>query len=159
MKGSTNKILVIAVVLLLATNIALVAFMMTGKNKRNEKTTGRKSNSDMMAKELNMTEEQKKNHKLSKEEHLKKIKPLFDSIRLTKVALYSLLKDPTVSDSTINAYCEQIGAQQTAIEKLTFAHFKRKRNLFTEEQQPKYDSFVLKMMQGGKKDTTAKKPQ
>jgi periplasmic protein CpxP/Spy len=157
MKGSTNKILVIAVVLLLATNIALVAFMMTGKSKRSEKNTGRKSTSDMMARELNMTEEQKKNHKLSKEEHIKKIKPLFDSIRLTKAALYSLLRDSTVSDSTINAYAEQIGQTQTTIEKLTFAHFKRKRNLFTAEQQPKYDSFVLRMMQGGKKDTAAKK--
>ncbi|MDZ4793116.1 MAG: hypothetical protein SGI83_02455 [Bacteroidota bacterium] len=157
MKGSTNKILVIAVVLLLATNIALVAFMMTGKSKYSEKNSGRKSTSDMMAKELNMTEEQKKNHKLSKEEHLKKIKPLFDFIRQRKAALYSLLKDATVNDSTINMYCEQIGQQQTAIEKLNFAHFKRKRNLFTAEQQPKYDSFVLRIMQGGRWDSAVRK--
>jgi periplasmic protein CpxP/Spy len=157
MKSSTNKILTIAVVLLLVTNVALVAFMIMGKNKRSEKTSGSKSKSDMMAKELNMTEEQKKNHKLSKEEHLKKVKPLFDSIRLTKTTLYSLLKDSTVSESTINSYCQKIGETQTAIEKLTFAHFKRKRNLFTAEQQPKYDSFVLRMMQGGRRDTAAKK--
>ncbi len=157
MKSSTNKILTIAVVLLLVTNVALVAFMIMGKNKRSEKPQARKNTSDMMAKELNMTEEQKKNHKLSKEEHLKNVKPLFDSIRLTKAALYSLLKDSTVSDATINSYCQKIGETQTAIEKLTFAHFKRKRNLFTAEQQSKYDSFVLRMMQGGRRDSTDKR--
>jgi len=157
MKSSTNKILTIAVVLLLVTNIALVAFMMMNKSKRSEKPPGRKSTSDMMAKELNMTEEQKKNHKLSKEEHLKKVKPLFDSIRLTKATLYTLLKDSTVSEDVINSYCQKIGETQTAIEKLTFAHFKRKRNLFTAEQQPKYDSFVLKIMQGGRKDSSDKR--
>ena len=157
MKSSTNKILTIAVVLLLVTNVALVAFMIMGKNKRSEKPQARKSTSDMMAKELNMTEEQKKNHKLSKEEHLKNVKPLFDSIRLTKAALYSLLKDSTVSEGTINSYCQKIGETQTAIEKLTFAHFKRKRNLFTAEQQSKYDSFVLRMMQGGRRDSTDKR--
>ena len=157
MKSSNNKILTIAVILLLVTNIALVAFMVLGKDKRGGKFPGRSSTSEMMAKELGMTEQQKKDHKQLKEDHLKNIKPLFDSIRVAKTALYALLKDSTVNDSLVNHYTSQIGENQSTIDKLTFAHFKRIRNLFTSEQQPKFDDFVQKMMQRGRRDSTSKK--
>jgi periplasmic protein CpxP/Spy len=157
MKSSTNKILTVAVVLLLLTNIALVAFIMLGKNKCSEKRSSRIGTSDMMAKELNMTEEQKKSHKLLKDEHMKNVKVLFDSLKLSKVALYSLLKDSVVNDSLINYYSQQVGNRQAQIEKMTFAHFKRKRSMFTAEQRPKFDTFIIKMMQGGKRDSAAKK--
>lgn len=157
MKNSTNKMLTIAVVLLLITNIALVFFMIMGKGKHNTRYAGGKGDpSEMMAKELNMTEQQKKDHKQLKEEHFKNIKPLFDSLRAAKTAFFSLLKDSTVSDSMINAYSQRISERQSTIDKLTFAHFKRIRNLFTAEQQPKFDEFVQKMMQRGRRDSTGK---
>lgn len=158
MKNSTNKILTIAVVLLLITNIALVVFMMITKNKHNARYAGGKGDpSEMMAKELNMTEEQKKEHKLLKDEHLKNIKPLFDSLRAAKTAFYALVKDATVSDSMVNVYSLRISERQSAIDKLTFAHFRRIRNLFTAEQQPKFDEFVQKMMQRNRRDSVMKK--
>ena len=110
----------------------------------------------MMAKELNMTDQQKKDHKLLKEEHFKNIKPLFDSVKAAKTAFFSLLKDSVVSDSILNTYSQRISERQAAIDKLTFAHFKRIRNLFTAEQQPKFDEFVQKMMQRGRRDSTGK---
>ena len=158
MKNSTNKMLTIAVVLLLITNIALVIFMIKGKDKRNARFHGGKGDaSEMMAKELNMTEQQKKDHKQLKEDHLKNIKPLFDSLRSAKTAFFSLIKDSIVSDSMMNAYGQRISERQSTIDKLTFAHFKRIRNLFTAEQQPKFDEFVQKMMQRGRRDSTNKK--
>ncbi len=158
MKNSTNKILTIAVVLLLITNIALVVFMVMGKNKRNTKYAGGKGDlSEMMAKELNMTEQQKKNHKQLKDEHFKNIRPLLDSVRATKTALFALVKDPTVNDSAVNLYTQRISETQATIDKLTFAHFKRIRNLFTAEQQPKFDEFVQKMMQRNRRDSAMKK--
>ena len=158
MKTSGNKILIGAVVLLLLVNIALVVFMIKEKNSHKGRYQGGKGDaSEMMAKELNMTEEQKKAHKQLKEEHFKNIKPLFDSLRSAKTAFYSLVKDSVVSDSMINAYSQRINEKQSVIDKLTFAHFKRIRNLFTAEQQPKFDQFVQKMMQRGRKDSADKK--
>lgn len=158
MKSSTNKILTIAVVLLLLTNIALVVFMLTGKKGGPGKQSQRPSTSEMMAKELNMTEAQKTQHQQLREEHLKNIRPLFDSVRAAKTALYNLLKDPSVNDSLAAVYTRQISERQIAIEQLTFAHFKRVRNLFTPEQQPRFDEFVQKMMmQRGKRDSAQKK--
>jgi len=155
MKNTNNKILTVAVVLLLVANIALVAFMLMGRNKR----AGRQEKgnpSETMAKELNMTEQQKADHKLLKEEHFKNSKPLFDSLRSAKTAFYSLLKDATVSDSVLNRYTQIISERQAIVEKATFAHFKRIRNLLTPEQQPQFDEFVQKMMHRGKKEAEKK---
>ncbi|MBC7875292.1 MAG: Spy/CpxP family protein refolding chaperone [Ferruginibacter sp.] len=157
MKNSNNKILTIAVVLLLIANIALVAFMIRGKNKGNPKRAGGKGNpAEMMYTELNMTEEQKTAHKLLKEEHFKNSKPLFDSLRAAKIAFFTLLKDSTVNDSVLDQYTQRICEKQSTVDKLTFAHFKRMRNIFTPEQQPKFDEFVLKMQRGRKEGADKK---
>ena len=157
MKSSGNKILTIAVVLLLITNIALVAFMVLGRNKPGGRHSGsRRDMAEMMAKELNMTEQQKKDHKQLKEEHFKNIKPLLDSVRAVKTTLFALVKDATVSDSIVNVYTQQISKTESTIDQLTFTHFRIVRNLFTTEQQPKFDEFVQKMMQRGRRDSTGK---
>ena len=154
---SSNKILVAAVVLLLLINIALVVFMFNGKNRGDEKKPAKTEPFEMMVKELGMSEQQQKDYKQQKEEHLKNIKPLFDSVRNAKAAFYALIKEENVSDSIVNIYSKRITENQATIDKLTFAHFKRVRTLFTPEQQPKFDTFVQKMMQRGRKDSTAKK--
>jgi len=156
MKNSNNKILTIAVVLLLLVNIALVIFMVKGR-KPGDRGRGKEDPFEMMAKELNMTEQQKKDYKEQKEQHFKNIKPLFDSVRAAKTAFYALIKDTAANDSTLAVYGQKISEKQAAIDKLTFAHFKKVRNLFTPEQQPKFDEFIQKMMQRGRKDSAAKK--
>jgi len=156
MKNPTNKILTIAVVFLLLTNIALVIFMLN-KKQPGDKKRNRVDPSEMMVKELNMTEQQQKEYKSLKEEHFKNIKPLFDSVRAAKTAFFALTKEQNVSDSLINVFSLRIGEKQSAIDKLTFAHFKKVRGLFTAEQQPKFDEFVQKMMQRGRKDSADKK--
>lgn len=154
---NNNKILTIAVVLLLLTNIGLVAFMMLGKGKKaGEKRQGNREPFELMVKELGMTEQQQKDYRQMKEAHFKNVRPLFDSIRAAKTAFYSLIKGGPVSDSVLNEYADGISAKQAALEKVTFAHFRQVRNIFTAEQQPKYDSFLLKMMQRGKRDSSGK---
>ncbi len=156
MKNSTNKILTIAVVLLLLVNIALVIFMVKGR-KPDDRSRGKGDPFEMMVKELNMTEQQQKEYKEQKEEHFKNIKPLFDSVRAAKTAFFALIKDSTVNDSTIAAYAQKISERQAAIDQLTFVHFKKVRKLFTPEQQPKFDEFIQKMMQRGRRDSSSKR--
>ncbi|MEO7923402.1 MAG: Spy/CpxP family protein refolding chaperone [Chitinophagaceae bacterium] len=157
MKNSNTKILTIAVVLLLLTNIALVVFMMKGKKRDGERYSGKGEPYEQMVKELDMTDQQQKDYKLQKEEHLKTIKPLFDSVRAAKTAFFALIKDPAAGDSLVAVYGQRIAEKQAAIDLLTFAHFKRVRNLFTPEQQPKFDTFIQKMMQRGRRDSAGKK--
>ncbi len=156
MKNSYNKLLAVAVALLLITNIALVFFMMKGKKKGNEREM-KSDPSQIMVKELNMTEDQQSQYKTLKDDHLKNIKPLFDSVRAAKTAFFSLLKDSAVNDSIIEAYSQRIYRRQAIADKATFTHFRNVRNLFTPEQQPRFDQFIQKMMQRGRKDSSGKK--
>jgi protein CpxP len=155
---NSNKILTIAVVLLLITNIALVLFMVMDKKSAKKGPPNREEAFNMMAKELNMTEDQQKTYKLQKENFFKNNKGVFDSLRAARTAFFKLVKEPVVSDSLLDVYSQRITDRQAAIDKLTLAHFRAQRNLFTPEQQPKYDTFVQKMMSPrGRRDSADKK--
>lgn len=160
---SNNKILSIAVILLLITNIALVIFMVKGKDRYDGRRSGGKGDPfETMAKELNMTEQQKKEHLKFREEYFKSTKPLFDSVRSAKSAFFALVKDSTITDSAVNAYNRRYSDIQLTIDRLTFEHFRRVRALYAGDQQKKYDEMVQKMMQrqngkgGWKKDSTGR---
>jgi Spy/CpxP family protein refolding chaperone len=89
------------------------------------------------------------------------MKPLSDSIRAAKTAFFGLVKDASASDSLINAAEQKIRNLQTQADKLTFDHFRKVRNIFTPDQQKKFDDFVQKMMQrpgpgGWRRDSTHK---
>jgi Spy/CpxP family protein refolding chaperone len=157
MKNSTNKILTIAVVVLLLVNIAMVIFIVKGR-KPYDSRRGRGGNPvEMMEKELNMTEQQKTEVKKLRDDHFAKIRPLFDSVRAAKSAFFGLIKDPDVNDSILGVYGKRITERQAAVDKLTFAHFRSIRALLNPDQQVKYDEFVQKMMQRGKKDSPGKR--
>lgn len=143
---SSNKILTIAVILLLITNITLVAIMVMGKGNK-ERRSGREQAFEMMVKELDMTEAQQKEYKQLKELHFKDSKPLFDSLRAARNAFFALVKDSSANDSVMALHSQRISERQAAIDRNTFAHFRKVRQLFTPEQQPKFDTFVQKMMQ------------
>jgi protein CpxP len=145
MKNNTTRILTITVILLLVANLVLVYFFVTARGGYG-KREGRKDPMEMMAKELKMTDQQQKDFKSMKEEHFKNIRPLFDSMRLIKSSFFSLMKDSLVTDSAITAAEQQVLAQQGRLDRMTFEHFRRVRQLFTAEQLPKYDSFISKMM-------------
>ncbi len=146
MKTPSNKVMTIALVLLLLVNVAMLVFMLKGRPHRN----GRMDNNhqpvfEMMSKELNMTDQQKTDFKKMREEHFAAIKPVFDSIRTLKKSLFNLIRADNVNDSTINYYSMLIAAQQSIIDKMTISHFRKVRALFTGDQQKKYDDFVEKM--------------
>lgn len=161
---SNNKILSIAVIILILINIAFVIFMLKWKNQHDSKRFGGKGDPfETMAKELNMTDQQKKEHLRLRDEYFKTTRPLFDSVRTSKSAFFSLIKDTSVNDSVLTVYNKRISTIQYTIDKLTFEHFRRVRSLYTGDQQKKYDELVQKMMQrqGGrgdwKKDSTDKR--
>lgn len=154
MKSTNNRILTIAVILLLITNIALVALMVTGRNKGGKNSNGKKGDTfAMIEKELSMTPEQKKAHLQYREEYFKITKPLFDSVKMAKAAYFGLVKDSLAGDSVLTASYKKMTDLQAIIDKHTFDHFRRVRVLYSGEQQKKYDDLVQKMMQRGRRDS------
>ena len=158
----TNKILTIAVVLLLVVNVVMLVCMMKGRGHRGMKRQGAKSGPvEMMMKELNMNEQQQTEFKKLKDEHFTAIKPVFDSVRTLKKSLFGLVKEENINDSLVNNYSALIAQQQAIIDKLTINHFRKVRALFSGDQQIKFDDLVQKMMQrrgpgGMRRDSTGK---
>ncbi len=142
----TNRILTIAVVLLLVVNIAMLIFMLKGRGHHDMKKPGG-GPFDMMVKELNMTEQQQTEFKKLKDEHFTAIKPVFDSVRTLKKSLFGLVKEENLSDSMVNNYSSLISQQQAIIDKLTINHFRKVRALFSGDQKEKFDNFTQKMIQ------------
>ncbi len=157
MKNSTNKFLAAAVVLLLLANIALVSFMFFGKEKKPEGREGGKAAFDKLVKEVGMTDAQKNKYDSLREAHFSRIRPLFDSMRVIRQGLFGLLKEENVDDSTVDMYTNRISEKQILADKLTLSHFRQVRSMLNPDQQLKYDLFVQKMMQRGKRDSVDKK--
>lgn len=153
---NTNKYLKITVALLLIANIALVAFMLWGKGDKVRKNN-RPDITEMLAKELGFSEEQKTTHRQMSEENKKATRLLMDSIREEKVRYYESIKNLDLNDSLINRYESNVSALQIKLDKTMFAHFKRVRAFLQPAQQLKYDTLVVKMMNKGKRDSSARK--
>lgn len=157
MKNTTNKFLSIAVLLLLAANIALVAIMFFGKDKKPAEKGGGKAAFEKIVKDMEMTEEQKNKYNSMREAHFSRVRPLFDSIRAIRQALFGLMKEPVVNDSVVKLYTNKISEKQTEADTLTLNHFRNVRSFLNEGQREKYDAFVQRMMQRSKKDSSGKK--
>ena len=157
MNNPTNKVLTIALVLLLLVNVAMLVFVV--KDKKSPSRRSGKAPFERMVKELDMNEQQKKQYDSLRESHFSSIRPLFDSMRTTRQALFNLMKEETLNDSIISNYSAEIASKQGRADRLTLEHFRRVRSMFSGEQQKKFDDFVQKMMQGRgrKKDTSERK--
>lgn len=149
-----NKILTGVIGLLLISNIVLAYFLLNGKKPAKRERT---DPTEMMIKEVGMDEKQAATHKQMKDDHFKAVRPLYDSLRAAKSTYFGLVKDTAITDGAARIYREKIAAWQSTIDSMTFAHFRKMRNLLNPEQQVKYDEFVQKLMQRGRKDSTAKK--
>ena len=161
MKISANKILTIAVILLLLVNVAMLVFMLRGRRPHSDKRQGGRGGPiEMMVKELDMTEQQKTEFGKLKGEHFAAIRPVFDSVRALKKSLFNLVKEESVNDSSVSRYSHLISEQQAIADRLTINHFRKVRSLFKRDQQKKFDEFVEKMMQrqpgGWRRDSTGK---
>lgn len=153
---SGNKLLIVVIGLLVVSNLVLAFFLLNGKAKKPAKRE-RNDPTEMMIKEVGMDEKQAATHKQMKDDHFKAVRPLYDSLRAAKATYFGLVKDTAVKEEMAKVYRDKIAAWQSTIDSMTFAHFRKMRSLLNPQQQLKYDEFVQKLMQRGRKDSTAKK--
>jgi Spy/CpxP family protein refolding chaperone len=154
MKNTTNKFLLAAVILLLIANIVLVAFMIWGNDKKPAaRSGGRGGPFDKLVKEMGMSDQQQKQYQSLREAHFKNVRPLFDSMRLKRQALFNLLNEEPLNDSLVNSLTAYIAEKQIQADKLTLMHFRQVRLLLNQDQQQKFDAFIQKMMQRGRRDS------
>ena len=147
MSTPRNRNLLIIIGVLLLTNIAVLVYFL-GQKKPAKPSDGEKDRAgmaEMLQKEVGFTDEQTAQYKQLKEKQKQTIRPMYDDMRKTKDSLFRLLSYPETNDSLLNKISDAIAQKQKALDLQTFNHFKNVRTLCTPEQQPKYDSMVLRM--------------
>lgn len=164
MEPSSKKTrsLIAIIVFLLLSNIALLIFFLTlsGKPDKPNRNHDRNGMQESLKTEVGFDQKQLDSYQQLREEHMKKIKPLFEDIRAAKDSLYSLLYVENLSDSIINKTAVRIGEKQMLLDKEVFTHFKNVRLLNRPEQLSKFDTVfkrVIDKMTGRGKKTAPKK--
>ena len=150
MSNPRNRNLLIIIGVLLLTNIAVLVYFLGQKKPGNTETShsGKDKGSgisEMLQKEVGFNDEQTAQYKQLKEKQKETIRPMYDDMRKANDSLFRLLSYPETNDSLLNRITDAIAQKQKALDLQTFNHFKKVRTLCTPEQQPKYDSMVLRM--------------
>ncbi|MBA2248823.1 MAG: periplasmic heavy metal sensor [Chitinophagaceae bacterium] len=146
------KSLVAIVVFLLLSNIAMIVFFMVLGNNPRRPNHGREEVTNLLKKEVGFSPAQIAQYDSLRNEHFKKARPLFDSIKITKENFYNLLFKDSVSDAELGNAADKIGESQKILDMQMFQHLKNERNLCTPDQLPKFDSVIktiVSKMTGG----------
>lgn len=145
--NSKHKILIAIISILVLVNIALLSYFLwykpTQRHSRPEKSRDMMSYS--LENEVGFDENQMKQYLQLKEDHKSKIKPLFEEMYASKLRFYKYLQQPA-HDSVINSASKEIGEKQKAIDLQFFSHFNELKMICTPEQQPKFDSLILRVV-------------
>lgn len=157
---SKYRTLIAIIVLLLVTNIAVLAYFMLNK-KPHGRDKGKQGFEAVLQKEVGFTDEQVARFKTLKESHWATAKRQMDELKGVKLNLFNLTKEENPSDSLVNSLADSIASLQKQVEINSFQHFKATRQICTPAQQPAYDSLmtriITKMGRSGGKSTEKQK--
>lgn len=141
-----NKGLLFLVVVLLLSNICLLAYFLVWKKpEQMGPQRGNFSVVEHMKKEIGFNDEQSTQFRQLLEQNRDSMKRYSEQVKLAKSALYKLLQDPKASDSAVTAAGNKLALQQEAMELVMFRHFQRVRKLCTDSQVVKFDTMVTRM--------------
>ncbi|MET0243472.1 MAG: periplasmic heavy metal sensor [Flavitalea sp.] len=148
-----SRRLIVIIIILLLTNIGILLFFLWPKFKGENPGPGKQGYgmTETLKREVGLDSNQVKELAHLREEHWKKMKPMFEDLQNTKNSFYALLKTPETPDSVILRAADAIAAKQKAIDMQVFTHFRTARTVCTPDQRPKYDSIIqviIKRMSG-----------
>lgn len=140
-----HKLLLLIIGVLLIANIGLLYFYVFSKPKK--QTRPPMANPiEKVKKDVGLNDEQTALYDSLRSKQFKTMKPLFEDITKSKEEFFSLIYQPGVSDSVLNAYAARIGEKQMALDMSTFRYFQSIKALCTEEQRPKMDSVIKQIV-------------
>jgi|JFJP01.1.fsa_nt_gi periplasmic protein CpxP/Spy len=135
-----TKVLVFAVIALVALNFGIIGFLFLSKN--NDGTRGRKMPREIIIEKLHFDANQIAAYEKIIQDHQKKIKGLDDSIRVSKNELYQLLNSDTIDSSQKDTIFFKLADYQKQIETTHFNHFLEIKKLCKKEQLSDYENLT-----------------
>jgi Spy/CpxP family protein refolding chaperone len=155
MNNPRNRNLLIIIGVLLLTNIAVLAYFLGQKKPGKPGFATSKERSgigEMLQKEVGFNDDQLAQYKVLKDQQRETLRPMFDDMRKSKDSLFRLLSYTGQADSLVDQVTDAIARKQKTLDLQTFNYFKKVRGLCTPEQQPRYDSLIVRTFRkmGGK---------
>ncbi len=144
-----HKILLLIVAVLLVANIGLLYFFVFNKPQKSARPSPdviRRTAMEKVKKDVGLNDEQAALYDSLRSNQFKNMKPLFKDLTKSKEDFFSLIYEPNVSDSVLNAYASMIGEKQMALDLSTFRYFQSIKALCTEEQKPKMDTVIKQIV-------------
>ncbi|HLF46999.1 MAG TPA: hypothetical protein VI548_11275 [Chitinophagaceae bacterium] len=135
------KLLLLIIVALFITNIGLLYFYVWKKDFKPHKSMKEQVLS-RLEKEVGFSKEQIAAYDSMRTRHFESIGPMFEELKLAKDSFFNLILQPEVNDSVIDLLSSKIRARQQAIDIKMLKYFRLTKELCTEEQLPKMDSFL-----------------
>lgn len=147
-QANNNRLLILLVVILLVSNIGVLLYFLSWNKpgRDNQARGGRGSVVDYVQKKIGFTDEQTTRYRDLYEQHHDSLRLLGEENRKARRTLFHYLQAPETPDSVIESAAGKIGASQTAIELNNFRHFRRVRALCTQDQLPRFDSMVFRIV-------------
>ncbi|MGC4103520.1 Spy/CpxP family protein refolding chaperone [Ferruginibacter sp.] len=143
---NNNRWLSIITLVLLTANIVTLGYLWTHKAKDTGGTPlppppgGQVF--EFVTKELQLDSVQLQQYKALRDEHQAGQKPLQDSIRRSKEALFELLKMQNAPDSLVQHLSNKAAAAEQQLDLFTFKHFQKLRAICNATQQKKFDEII-----------------
>jgi Spy/CpxP family protein refolding chaperone len=139
-----NKILIILIGILLATNIILVSLFLLDRTEKKQER--RSPMGQYLAKEVGFTDKQMVQFDTIKAQHRRQVKELFDDIRNRREASFKAIGANGFGDSAILNAATFSASQQQQLEVMMLKHIKDIRNICTPAQQKQFDTGFYKVM-------------
>jgi protein CpxP len=146
-----NKLLLLIIAVLIITNIVVLYFHVWRKQGIRHPSM-KEMVMKKLEKEVGFSKQQLATYDSLRSKHYESMRPLFDELKSAKDNFFSLAGKPEVADSVINNYSTAVSIKQNAIDKKMLHYFWSLKNICTEDQKPKMDSFltdITKRMAGG----------
>jgi Spy/CpxP family protein refolding chaperone len=145
-----NRVLLLVIAALILVNLGLLYFGFIGRERHPTHTpisrdSMMKWTERKLKEEVGFTDEQIKQYEQLRMGHGDSLDIKLEQLGKIKESFLNLVFQSNVSDSAIDASVEKICEKQKSIDKQMLRHFISVRQLATEDQRPKMDSFLQKI--------------
>jgi Spy/CpxP family protein refolding chaperone len=147
-----NKVLLLVIAALILVNLGLLYYGFLNRNKRVGGPRGSFNKDSMMARterklrnEVGFNDAQIKQYEALRTKHFDSLDIKLEELGKAKENFINLVYQPQLSDSSINAAAGKVCEKQRSIDEQMLRHFVSVRQLATEEQRPRMDSFLQKI--------------
>ena len=142
-----NRALILLIIILLLTNIAVLAYFLWPKHP--DKLNAERNKYKLLEplkNEVGFSDNQIAEYKKIKDSRSGRIRSKVDDLRKVRDNFYRLLSTNNPADSLLNVTSDSIAYRQKLLDLETFEHFKLVRKICTPDQEAKYDSMVQRIV-------------